>query len=106
MPKFPWGKVVDRFDYDFEGQSFEVIKYHPRIYINGTGTDQVDTDSISYHCPQIRTCSYSLFELLVCWLATQSLSSTEALYVAPAVSRALGLNKACNANPTSEENYD
>lgn len=103
MAKFPWGKVVDRFDYDFEGQPFEVIKYHPRIYINGLGTDLVDTNSISYHCPQIRTCSDSLFELLICWLAAQSLSSTEALYVAPAVSRALRLNKMPDASPTISE---
>ena len=106
MPKFPWGKVVDRFDYDFEGQPFEAIKYHPRIYINGTGTDQVDSNSILYHCPQIGTSSGSLFELLICWLAVQSLSSTEALYVAPAISRALKLNKMCNANPTSEGGFD
>ena len=103
MAKFPWGKVVDRFDYDFEGQPFEVIKYHPRIYINGLGTDQVDTSSISYHCHQISTCSDSLFELLVYWLAAQSLSSTEALYVAPAVSRALRLNKMPDASPTISE---
>ena len=106
MAKFPWGKVVDRFDYDFEGQPFEVIKYHPRIYINGLGTDQVDTNSISYHCPQIGSSSGSLFELLICWLAVRSLSLTEALYVTPAISRALKLNKMCNTNPTSEENFN
>ena len=105
MSKFPWGKVVDRFDYDFEGQPFEVIKYQPRTYINSFGTDQVDTSSISYHCPQIGTSADSLFELLICWLAVQSLSSTEALYVAPAISRALKLNKMCNAGPTNKGDY-
>jgi hypothetical protein len=97
--KFPWGKVIDRFDYDFEGQAFEVVKYHPRVYVDGRGTDQIDTESTMYHCDQISTCAGSLFELLVCWLASRSLGSTEALYVAPAISRALKLNSTTGKTP-------
>jgi hypothetical protein len=65
--KFPRGKAIDRFDYDFEGQRFE-------------------TGSTRYHCDQISAWTGSLFELLVHWLASRSLGSTEALYVASAVS--------------------
>jgi hypothetical protein len=27
--KFPWGKVMDKFEYDFDGRTMEVVKYHP-----------------------------------------------------------------------------
>lgn len=64
--KFPWGEVIDRFEYDFDGIKMEVVKFISKY-----------DGSILYCCEEIRESSESLFYLVIAWMAKQQLGSNE-----------------------------
>lgn len=60
---FPWGKVIDRFVFDFDGTVFEVTKYESKM----------KDGAIEYHCEELRQSSSSLFNLLISWITYKQL---------------------------------
>lgn len=89
--RFPWGKVVDLFVYDFDGKSFEAIKYHPWIHDGQRYTSDHDESRIHWYSEELGVSVYSLESLLVCWVAKQGLGIQGPIQVAPAICRALNL---------------
>lgn len=65
MEKFLWGKVIADWDYDFDGQVMNIVKYHPWIYDNNGVTKQYDKDEIEYSCQEINISSKSLQHLVI-----------------------------------------
>jgi hypothetical protein len=80
MSRFTWGKVIDRFEYDFDGVKMEVTKYHPRN----------EEDNILYHCNELSESSDKLFELVISFMAYRKLGHNQHALVA-GISRALEL---------------
>lgn len=52
--KFPFGEVIDRFEYDFDGVKMNVVKYISNCSHN----------RVLYYCEQISAGAESLFDLL------------------------------------------
>ena len=61
--KFPFGEVIDQFEYDFDGIKMEVVKY-----VSNCGNNKV-----LYHCDEINQSYGSLFSLVTCWIAKKHL---------------------------------
>ena len=92
MSKFNWGKVIDRFTYDFDGDVMEVIKFHPwQTEGNQVLTGQPDLSEIHYHCVELRESSESLQYLLIAWIANKNLGRNQYSLVA-GISKALSIN--------------
>jgi len=70
--KFVWGKVIERFDFDFDGVICEVVKYHPKTF-----TPVVYLPESFYHCEEMSASFRSMFELLVHWLTYKQLGLNE-----------------------------
>lgn len=90
MSRFTWGKVIDRFEYDFDGVTMEVTKYHPRKSVGVTVTQEIDESKVEYHCEELREAANSVFELLISFIARKKLGYNQHALVA-GVCRALDL---------------
>lgn len=86
--RFPWGRVIEVFHYDFEGKVLEVVKYHPWIYKDCASTNKADESKVSYSCEEMSTSSGSLFEAVIRWMAYKQLGCNESL-LASGICRAL-----------------
>jgi len=73
MGEFSWGKVIEKFDYDFDGVTLSVVKYHPTLYVDGFAKQGCYSDDVSYHSEEMHRSCGSLFELLIYWLAHKQL---------------------------------
>ena len=74
MSKFSWGRVIETFEYDFDGEKMEVTKFHPWKVDNGrilTGIP--DETEIYYHCDELSESVESLHYLLIAWIARKNL---------------------------------
>lgn len=71
--KFPWGKVIDRFEYNFDGTILEVVKYHPKKY---DGTEGYSLDEM-FHCEEISGSFGSIQHLLISWIVYKNLGLNE-----------------------------
>ena len=93
MGKFPWGKVLDYFTYDFDGVSMEVVKFHPWKSEDCTvRVGDVNTDETHYHCEELRASYDKLDALLICWIAQKRLGLNQHALVS-GVCRALGVHQ-------------
>ncbi len=89
--KFPWGEVVDYFTFDFDGDVFEVTKFHPWVrdgsrLIRGSAA----RDIICYHCEELHQSAGSLMALLIHWIAYKNIGPNNRS-LAEGVCRALGV---------------
>jgi len=92
MSKFNWGKVIDRFDYDFDGEIMEVVKFHPwKAEGNHLLCGQPDLSEIHYHCAELRESNKSLQYLLIAWIANKNLGLNQHSLVY-GISKALSIN--------------
>jgi hypothetical protein len=78
--RFVWGQVIERFEYDFDGLTMNVTKYHPRN----------EGDNILYHCEELRQSTETIFELLISFIAYKRLGLNQHALVA-GISKALEL---------------
>ncbi|UCV00264.1 hypothetical protein [Acidovorax radicis] len=69
MSKFPWGKVLERFEYDFDGQQVEVVKYLATKFVNGSAVRGEWEDVPSYHIEELSESARSLDYILIAWIA-------------------------------------
>lgn len=90
--KFTWGKVLDRFQYDFDGEVMDVVKFHPWQQ-NGCTVlrGQADTDKVAYHCEELHQSSNNVMELVIAWMAHKKLGNNEGSLV-QGICRALSIN--------------
>ena len=83
MGKFSWGTVVNRFDYDFDGKKMEVIKYHPwkseGCYVR---TGDPNMEQVLYHCEALHESCENLFNLVIAFIAKDSLGLNQQALVA------------------------
>jgi hypothetical protein len=70
--KFPWGKVIDIFDFDFDGVKLEVTKYHPKKPGNSLSSREYE-EAVEYHVEEMRASFNSMDELLVAWLVHRNI---------------------------------
>ena len=73
MSKFVWGKVIDRFVYDFDGESVEVVKYYPDKFVNGSKVNGEYEDRPAFHIGDLHTSAYTLDEMIITWIANKRL---------------------------------
>lgn len=89
--RFPWGKVLERFSYDFDGSTMDVVKFHP-WKADGciVKTGEPDTSRVHYHCEELQSSYGELDALLICWIAKKRLGINQHVLVS-GVCRALGV---------------
>jgi len=83
---FSWGRVLERFSYDFDGIVMEVIKFHPHKFENGhqvikQGRAMIDEDKVEYHCDEISQSSMNLFRLVLAWITFKQLGQNQSALV-------------------------
>ena len=83
MKKFSWGKVIDRFTYDFDGTAMNVIKYHP-WKVDGCTilTGQPDETKIVFSCEELHESSENLYHLIIAFIAYKNLGLNQDALVA------------------------
>ena len=95
--KFPWGKVLDRMSYDFDGQKFEVTKFYGHKFDEKghsvmdpvrLNSQLIDESVVLYHCDEISQSAESLFGLLIAWITYKQLGLNNGALVA-GIARAL-----------------
>lgn len=77
MNKFVWGKVIDKFDYDFDGIEVNIVKYHPWMYEKGRSTHKPDMEKIEYYCEEISQSSNTLMGILLSWIVYRQLGMNQ-----------------------------
>lgn len=77
--RFPWGIVLDIFDYDFDGQKLTVVKYHQWV-LNETPR-RADESQPLYHSEELRASYRSLDALLIAWIAHRRLGLNQHMLV-------------------------
>lgn len=87
MTRFPWGKLIATFKYDFDGQSLEVIKYHPHKYENGhpvmDGSFHVlDKTKIMYSVENMSQSFDTMDQVLIAWIINKNLGQNQYALVA------------------------
>lgn len=91
--KFTWGTVIHKFEYDFDGKTMEVTKYHPwKTNQNNVITGIADVTKILYHCEELRQSSSSLQVLIISWIAYINLGLNEGSLVC-GIAKALDIYK-------------
>jgi len=94
MSKFSWGRVLDKFDYDFDGDVMEVTKFHPWKSDGCTVlTGNHDEALICYHCEELSESADSLQYLLLSWISHKNLGLNQRALVC-GVAKAMGIYKA------------
>jgi hypothetical protein len=89
MSKFPWGRVIEVFDYDFDGVKMEVTKYYePKRDSHNQSIRGEYSTAVAYHCDEIGRSSDNLFDLLIHFIAYKQLGLNQHVLVA-GISRAL-----------------
>jgi hypothetical protein len=88
MSKFAWGKVIECFEYNIDGEKLSVTKYNPFSYgVNGSNKG-VFTTEICYHVEEMRESFNSMQAVLIAWIAYKNLGHNNGSLVA-GVCRAL-----------------
>jgi len=89
MDKFAWGKVLARFQYDFDGDVLDVVKFNPwRTRGITVLVGDADDRSVRYHCQELYASFLSLQELVIAWIAYKNLGLNQHALVA-GISKAL-----------------
>ena len=88
--KFSWGRVIQRFTYDFDGTTVEVVKYHPWVsdgcFVQAGAPDMKVTE---YHCEELHESFFSIDAFLIAWVANKNLGPNQHT-LAAGICRALG----------------
>ena len=87
---FAWGEKIDGFDLNLDGEVLRIVKYHPwKSKGCQVLTGQPDTDVINFHCAELRASYYSIYEVVIAWIAYKKLGLNQHALVS-GVCRALG----------------
>ena len=80
MSKFPWGKVIEIFVYDFDGEEVEVVKYNP--YKEFGRSSKEFSEDVEYHIEDLHESAHSLQYILISWMAKKNLGLNQHSLVA------------------------
>lgn len=73
MSKFPWGKVIERFIYNFDGEELEIVKYHPWESNRGI----IDYEKVMYDCEEIGQSACNLHYILIAYIVHKRIGANE-----------------------------
>ena len=90
MKKFPWGRTINTFVYDFDGVEVTIIKFHPFYEDN---TRKPDMEKIEYHCEEINQSADSLIGILITWMVEHQLGRNQGALI-QGIARMLKLSDA------------
>lgn len=93
MKKFPWGRTINTFVYDFDGVEVTIIKFYPWVYENGRNTNKFDHKTVEYHCEEINQSADSLITLLLTWMVEHQLGHNQGALI-QGIARMLKLSDA------------
>lgn len=90
MKKFTWGKLIQVFDYDLDGQTIEIPKFHPWLRgERGTVLTGVpDLGAVQFHCEELGESSSNIQYVLLAWIARKNIGPNQHNLV-EGISRAL-----------------
>jgi len=71
--EFAWGKVVEKFTYDFDGVPLDVTKYYANKFIDGFHKKGEYEDVYSYHSDELHASYHSMFALIIAWITYKQL---------------------------------
>ena len=77
ISRFPWGRIINTFVYDFDGVEVTIIKFHPWVYENGYSTKKPDMEKIEYYCEEINQSADSLIGILITWMVEHQLGRNQ-----------------------------
>jgi hypothetical protein len=93
MKKFPWGKVLEIFEYDFDGKPLEIVKYHPwKSEGVSVKTGNPNEDETCYHIAAMSESFHSIDAALIGWIAHKNLGLNHGT-LAAGVCRALNVRE-------------
>ena len=89
--EFPWGIVIDYFEYNFDGQVMNVTKYNP-WNVNGCTllVGSPNESVVNYHCEELSESSSSLQYLLLAWMTYKNLGLNQHALI-HGVAKAIGI---------------
>lgn len=90
MSRFPLGRTINTFVYDFDGVEVTIIKFHPFYEDN---TLKPDMEKIEYHCKEINQSSDSLIGILITWMVEHQLGRNQGALI-QGIARMLKLSDA------------
>lgn len=91
--QFSWGRVIETFHYNFDGQVMVVTKYHPwKQSLSGKSIRGEASTHIEYHCEELRMASDNIQHLIIAWIAQKNIGLNQQALV-HGVCRALGIEK-------------
>lgn len=90
--KFTWGRLLEEFEYNFDGEVMRVTKYHPWIVDIGGAirTGESNKNLIMYHCEELSESRDCILSLIISWIAHKRLGLNQHALVG-GVCRALRL---------------
>lgn len=96
MERFSWGKVLDRFTLDFDGDKLEVTKFYGHVFEKGSqkfdssGRPLYDENCALYHADQLSESAHTVDALVISWIARRRLGYNQHTLVA-GIARALSI---------------
>lgn len=90
MSKFPWGKIIEKFDLDFNGDVLVIVKYHP--WVNTGERNRSDDSVVLFHCDEIHESRDNIYALVIAWMARKQLGLNQQSLV-DGICRALMLDE-------------
>jgi hypothetical protein len=90
MKNFTWGKVLNVFNYDLDGPTIDIVKFHPWVRgENGTvRTGEPDLGEIQFHCEELNESFHNIQSLLIAWIARKNIGNNQH-HLVEGISRAL-----------------
>ena len=83
MKKFSWGRVLNNFEYDFDGRFVLVTKYHPWKSEGCTVlVGDANEAETNFHCEELHESFGSIDTLLIAWVAHKNLGLNQHALVA------------------------
>ncbi len=93
MKKFVWGKIIERFNYDFEDNSIEIIKFHPWLIDGHTLlTGKPNCKQVLYHCELLHESFNSLYAAIIGYIVYDKLGMNQYALVS-GICRALNIDQ-------------
>ncbi len=74
---FPWGKVIERFHYDFDNDTLAVTKYHPWTRSGANVNVGTPSARIAYHVEALSESFDNMDTLLIAWIVNKHLGHNQ-----------------------------
>ena len=78
MKRFPWGMIIETFEFLIDGHELIIVKYHPWVREGNrilTGTPNLDL--VEYNCDEISQSANSMMVLIIAWITYKKLGCNQ-----------------------------